>query len=274
MTLEYQAISHSFSQAADHYEANAVLQKEVLERLLERLQDDPALANVQAPRILDLGCGTGWAVPRLAQQFPGAEIHALDFSPAMIERVPAAAGVNACVGDAHDLPYTESSFDLVFSNLMLQWTNEEQVMQEVQRVLKPGGVVLASSLGFSTLHELRHSWAAVDDRPHVNEFTDMRQVADAMLRLGFEQVVANSETITMTYARVTDLMRDLKAIGAHNVDEDRPRGLMSRQALQRLTEAYEKFRHEGVLPATYEVNYFRGVVQNKARKDIPSRLRV
>jgi malonyl-CoA O-methyltransferase len=274
MTLEYQAIADSFSAAADRYEDHAVLQKEVLNRLLERLDDEARLQADPPRRILDLGCGTGWAVPRLRQQFPEAEIHALDFSPAMIARVPAVPGCQARVGDAHDLPYAEDSFDLVFSNLMLQWTNEEQVLQEVRRVLKPGGILLASSLGFSTLHELRHSWQAVDDKPHVNAFTDMRQVADGMLRLGYSQVVANSETIVLTYATVVDLMRDLKAIGAHNVDEDRPRSLMSRTALRKLEAAYEKFREQNVLPATYEVNYFRGVMADKPRKDIPSRLQV
>lgn len=272
MTLEYQAISRSFSQAAGQYEANAVLQKEVLERLLERVQDDPAWRGKTPARILDLGCGTGWAVPRLRQLFPQAEIHALDFSPAMVEQVPVADGVRPVCADAHDVPYAENSFDLVFSNLMLQWTNEEQVLQEVRRVLRPGGVVLASSLGFSTLHELRQAWAAVDNKPHVNAFTDMRQVADVMLRLGFAQVVATSEVITMTYADVMDLMRDLKAIGAHNVDENRPRGLMSRSALQRLRQAYETFRADGVLPATYEVNFFRGVIGAKTRKAVPSRV--
>ncbi len=274
MTLEYQAIADSFSAAADRYEDHAVLQKEVLNRLLERLDDEARLQADPPRRILDLGCGTGWAVPRLRQQFPEAEIHALDFSPAMIARVPTVPGCQARVGDAHDLPYAGDSFDLVFSNLMLQWTNEEQVLQEVRRVLKPGGILLASSLGFSTLHELRHSWQAVDDKPHVNAFTDMRQVADGMLRLGYSQVVANSETIVLTYATVVDLMRDLKAIGAHNVDEDRPRSLMSRTALRKLEAAYEKFREQNVLPATYEVNYFRGVMADKPRKDIPSRLQV
>ncbi len=273
MTLEYQAISDSFSRAAERYEAHAVLQKEVLHRLLERLADEPALAHDAPLRILDLGCGTGWAVAPLRELFPQADIHALDLSPAMIVRVPAGEKIHPVVADAHDLPYAENSFDLVFSNLMLQWTNEPQVMAEAYRVLKPGGVLLASSLGFSTLHELRHAWAAVDNKPHVNEFTDMRQVADAMLALGFAQVVANSETIIMTYAKVVDLMRDLKAIGAHNVDENRRRGLMSRQALRTLESAYEKFRSEGVLPATYEVNYFRGVAAGKTPKAIPSRLR-
>ncbi len=274
MTLEYHAISRSFSAAAKRYEASAVLQKEVLHRLLDRVRDEFAGSEGSKVRcVLDLGCGTGWAVNELASLFPQATIHALDFSPAMIDCVRKHPRLRTVVGDAHDLPYADNSFDLVFSNLMLQWTNESQVMAEAHRALKPGGVLLASSLGFSTLHELRHAWAAVDDKPHVNEFTDMRQVADSMLSLGFSQVVAHSETIVMTYARVVDLMRDLKAIGAHNVDERRPRGLTSRAALRTLERAYEKFRTDGVLPATYEINYFRGVAAKPDTRSIPSRLR-
>jgi malonyl-CoA O-methyltransferase len=59
----------------------------------------------------------------------------------------------------------------------------------------------------------------------------------------------------MTYGTVRDLMRDLKAIGAHNVTAGRPRGLGGRQALAAAEEYYEAWRRNGVLPATYEVVY-------------------
>jgi len=76
-----------------------------------------------------------------------------------------------------------------------------------------------------------------------------------MLQAGLAEPVMDVENLTLTYNKVHDLMRELKGIGAHNVAHDRPRGLTGRQRLQAFEQAYEKFRCDGVLPASYEVVY-------------------
>jgi len=63
------------------------------------------------------------------------------------------------------------------------------------------------------------------------------------------------EPFTLTYGDARAVMRDLKAIGAHNVTHERPRGLTGRAWLAAVYQAYETFRHEGKLPATFEVVY-------------------
>lgn len=63
-------------------------------------------------------------------------------------------------------------------------------------------------------------------------------------------------------------MRDLKSIGAHNATDGRARGLLGRGFLQKLETAYEQFRSNGKLPATFEVVYghaWRGHGQDKAK---------
>jgi len=65
--------------------------------------------------------------------------------------------------------------------------------------------------------------------------------------------VMDVERYTLTYPDVRRLMRDLKAIGAHNVNAGRSRGLTGRRAIERMTAAYENERRDGRLPATYEV---------------------
>ena len=78
------------------------------------------------------------------------------------------------------------------------------------------------------------------------------------MRLGYEDVIADSEFITLTYANVVDVMRDLKNIGAHNVDHNRPKGLMSSSVIKQLNQHYEEFRTaDGLYPATYELVYLR-----------------
>jgi malonyl-CoA O-methyltransferase len=61
------------------------------------------------------------------------------------------------------------------------------------------------------------------------------------------------DRIVAGYSTVVDLMRELKAIGAHNVTQGRARGLTGRRRLEAMTQAYEQLRRDGKLPATWEV---------------------
>ncbi|MNR42674.1 hypothetical protein D3C85_1612130 [compost metagenome] len=75
------------------------------------------------------------------------------------------------------------------------------------------------------------------------------------MHCGFSEPVMDMEKIVMTYDSVREVMHDLKAIGAHNATAGRNRGLMGKHTWQRICDAYETRRHDGQLPATYEVLY-------------------
>ncbi|MGH8258262.1 MAG: methyltransferase domain-containing protein, partial [Steroidobacteraceae bacterium] len=142
------------------------------------------------------------------------------------------------------------------SNLLLQWCDGlDAALAEIRRVLKPGGFLTFSTLGPDTLGELREAWAAADASSHVNGFIDMHDIGDALARAGFAEPVLDVERLTLSYPDVGALTRDLKAIGAHNVTSARRRGLTGRVKWRAMTDAYEAFRRDGRLPATYEVIY-------------------
>ncbi len=249
-----QLAKRSFERAAAGYDRAAVLQREVAERLLQRLD----LMKIEPRRILDLGCGTGGCIPALMRRYRGAEVVALDIAQPMLLRAQQRGRwlrKPRCVcADAERLPLAAGSFDLLFSNLMLQWCVDiEAVFRELRRVLRPGGLLLFTSFGPDTLHELRTSWAQVDGYAHVNAFLDMHDVGDALVKTRFADPVMDSERLTLTYGDARQLMRELKQIGAHNVTSGRPRGLTGKSQLQRLLQAYEHFRRAGVLPASYEI---------------------
>jgi malonyl-CoA O-methyltransferase len=125
--------------------------------------------------------------------------------------------------DAAQLPFAAARFDLVFCNLVLQWCPDpDAVFREVHRVLGERSLFLFSTFGPDTLKELRAAWAGVDEYSHVNRFIDMHDIGDALIRAGFAEPVMDVEHITMTYASVHDLMRDLKAVGAHNATASSP----------------------------------------------------
>lgn len=263
-------IRSAFDRAAPYYEESAVLQREVTERLLERLQ----YIKVRPERVLDLGAGTGTGTRGLRRQYPEAELVALDCSPAMLGELESRAGfrerwrgrtLTVCA-DAHALPFPDHAFELVFSSLTLQWCeNPGRVFQEIFRVLKPGGALLFSTLGPDTLRELRASWTAADPAGrHVNEFIDLHIIGDLLVETGFADPVMDMEHITLTYREVDVLLRDIKRIGANTVLEEgdgvpedrRPRGLTGKGRLAAVRRAYEAYRTpEGLYPATYEIVY-------------------
>lgn len=262
----------SFELAAAGYDQAAVLQKEVGQRLLERLD----LMKMQPSRVLDLGAGTGQCLPGLFERYAKAEVVALDIAFPMLGHARKKGRWlrrPRCVcADAEKLPFTDNSFDLVFSNLMLQWCVDLQsTFQELQRILRPGGLLLFSSFGPDTLRELRESWQSVDAFSHVNAFVDMHDVGDALVSARFTDAVMDVERVTLTYPDVLKLMRELKQIGAHNVTGGRPRGLTGKANMHRVIAFYERFRRDGVLPASYEiVNGHAWAVSNESSVPVES----
>ncbi|HEY4127437.1 MAG TPA: malonyl-ACP O-methyltransferase BioC [Gammaproteobacteria bacterium] len=260
-SLESARVAASFDRAARDYDAAAFLQKEVGERLLERL----GLTTLKPERIVDIGCGTGRPTRLLVKQYPEAQVIGADLAPGMLKM---AAKKQAPFGnwfgkaakfvcaEASQLPFADASCDLLYASLVLQWCEDlDATLLEWRRLLKPHGLLLFSTLGPDTLKELRAAWSEVDQFNHVNRFLDMHDVGDALIRAGFVEPVMDVEHMTLTYEDAPALMRDLKSIGAHNVTAGRRRGLMGPGRLAAFSTAYERFRHEGRLPATYEVVY-------------------
>ncbi|HNR90942.1 MAG TPA: malonyl-ACP O-methyltransferase BioC [Dokdonella sp.] len=249
-------VRRAFGRAAASYEAHAVLQAEVQQRLLERLDEHPLAPQ----RVLDVGAGTGRGTALLRKRYPKAQLVAIDLAMPMLvaarrHRTWLRPFARVCA-DAAALPFAEASIDLLHSNLCLQWCGGlDAVFDGFRRVLRPGGLVLFSTFGPETLHELRAAFAEVDAKPHVSRFLDMHPLGDALLAAGFRDPVLERDRFTLTYASALDLMRELRALGATNADPERERGLTGKGRLQKVIDAYEQFRQGDRLPATWEVVY-------------------
>jgi malonyl-CoA O-methyltransferase len=250
--LDARHIRHAFGRAARDYAQHAVLQREVEERLLERLD----YFEGTPLRVLDLGCGPGRASGVLRKRWKSTHVIALDLALPMLRQVSPGwrRPLTRVCADARALPLPDASIDVLFSNLCIQWIDDlPALFDEFRRVLKPGGYATFSTFGPDTLHELRAAWASADRAPHVSNFADIARVGDAMMAAGFRDPVLDTDYFTLTYADAAGLMRELKNIGATNADSRRSRGLTGKAHYRRALDAYESFRSDGVLPATYEV---------------------
>jgi len=271
----------SFGRAANTYDAAAILQKQVREEMLNRLD----LVKLTPHTILDAGCGTGAASHALQKRFVKSQVISLDFALPMLQKTRVGSdttglmhqikrmlsGVkhNLVCADIESLPLASKSVDLVWSNLAIQWCNDlDAALLEFYRVLQPEGLLMFSTFGPDTLKELRVATGRQDGMTSVSRFIDMHDIGDALVRAGFSAPVLDVERFTLTYDDVKSVMRDLKSIGAHNATDGRARGLLGRGFLQKLESNYEQYRTDGKLPATFEVVYghaWRG--QEKARFD-------
>jgi malonyl-CoA O-methyltransferase len=246
-------LRRSFDRAGATYDAAAVLQRAVRKVLLERLN----LTALRPRIVLDAGAGTAHSSRALKRRYPAARVVALDSSLGMLRTASRQTSwlrpfFRVCA-DAERLPLKETSVDLILSNFMLPWCDPDMVFAEFRRVLAPRGFLSFTSLGPDTLRELRAAWAEVDRFTRVHLFTDMHDIGDALVRAGFVSPVLDVERYTLTYTDVRRLCEDLKAIGVRNATAGRLKGLTGPKKFAAMQAAYEMYRQNGRLPATYEV---------------------
>ena len=88
---------------------------------------------------------------------------------------------------------------------------------------------------------------------HVHDFIDMHDYGDMLMGAGFADPVMDVERMTLTYTDAMQLMREIKVIGAANASLRRSPGLVGPRRIAAVCEAYEQFRRDDRLPASYEV---------------------
>ena len=265
--LDRHLLRRRFERAAATCDSVDLLAREIARRMDERLD----YIRVTPRRVLDLGCGTGADLPRLAERFPDATLIAADFSPAMVAGAgarirPARSGgllrrllsaapaaLPHLVAQSDALPLARASLGMVWSNLMLPALDDPlPTFREIHRTLEVDGLVMFSTLGPDTLRELR---AVLPDRrgERVHRFIDMHDLGDALVQAGFTDPVMDMEIVTLTYPDLDTLLQDLRRSGGANAATSRPRGLSGRQEWAEARAAYERLRRDGRLPATFEV---------------------
>lgn len=111
-------------------------------------------------KVLEVGCGVGAQTEILLERFPHLMVHGIDASPVQIQAAKKrlkkqiqAKRVELTQGDALHLPYTESSFDGAFVCWFLEHVQEPiEILKEIRRALKPGGLIYCSEVLNATLY--------------------------------------------------------------------------------------------------------------------------
>ncbi|ERS09874.1 biotin biosynthesis protein BioC [Marinobacter sp. EN3] len=243
-----QSIARGFGGASATYDGASRLQKIMGDSMLAELADSTVPESV-----LDLGCGTGWFSRKLAEQYPNSVVTGADLSPGMLAEAAnrGPGSIHWLHADAEQLPLADNSVDLVFSNLMIQWSaRPELILRECRRILRPGGRLAISTLLDGTLSELKQAWAEADPgQAHVNRF-----VPEAQWKALVETVLSNAkqvtETISLPYQSPMHLNRELKELGAVFKGEERRRTVTAPGRFRAMCRAYPT-RADNVVEAGY-----------------------
>ena len=244
-------IKLDFSRNAKSYDQYAHLQKEVAHRLISRLK----FFKLKPKNILDLGCGTGFCGLELQKIFPQANIINLDFSFDMCTMAKQKLSQIVCA-DIYRLPFKPNSIDLIVSNFTFQWCADLiSVFKLIKKITVADGLFMFSTIGSTSLKELRQSWAMVDDYSRVNEFYNIYQVGDVLQQTGWQQPILDIDYITNYYPEVKNLFNEFKGLGVTNKAVKRNKGLMGKTKLNQFINNYETFRQEQGLPLSWEIIY-------------------
>lgn len=179
------------------------------------------------------------------------------------------------VPDDETLGLSDAAHDLVIHALCLHWSNDPvgQLIQ-CRRALQSDGLLLVSTFGGQTLHELRASLAAAETRvsgglsPRVAPMGEIRDLGALLQRAGLALPVADSETLTVEYRDAFHLMRDLRSMGEANALDARLRRPTARSLFFEAAHIYQdRFAlPSGRIPATFEIVTLTGWAPHESQQ--------
>ncbi|MEY8843348.1 methyltransferase domain-containing protein [Cribrihabitans sp. XS_ASV171] len=165
------------------------------------------------------------------------------------------------IADDDVLGLGPESCDLVIHVMALHWSNDPvgQLIQ-CRRALRPDGLLIALCPGGQTLHELRSALGQAEAEvtgglsPRIAPMGEIRDLGSLLQRAGLALPVADSVPLTVSYADIWHLMRDLRAMGETNALSDRLRRFTRRTVLERAADLYAAHfpMPDGRLRATFE----------------------
>lgn len=258
-------IATAFHKNADTYDQHIVVQKRIVTQLAAAvaLRHDQGLA-----RILDVGTGTGALLEKLHSRYPLARLTGIDVARNMclLTRQKLASACQVVNGTAECLPFKSGVFDVVVSASVLQWVRDlSAALNEMRRVVRPGGEIRIAFFCDGSLSELQHCFGDVAgnrsidrgrETSRLHRFWAVEEVALIADSMDFENVVITVETETDWYDDVHSLLRSIKSIGAGTVSGGSGKGLGWRGVLQEVSRHYqERYGKNSMIPATYKVLY-------------------
>ncbi|CUA82854.1 methyltransferase domain-containing protein [Pseudidiomarina woesei] len=247
-------IAQSFGKAARCYTQHNRLQQQCAATLLQGL---PSSLGV----VLDAGCGPAVNTQALcarAQAYYGFDLSAGMLAQAQ-EQFPQHKWLQ---GDLEQLPFAPESFDQIYVNLALQWTdNLTIVLKQLIHCLKPHGTLVFSTVLDGSMAPIGPMFQRVTGHRHHNQFLRTSELLtclqQAIAEVGASRACLakfQTEQIAIPYASMRDMLYDLKGIGANYQPAGRAR--LTREQLRRVETGLESYReNDGMLYLQWRIGF-------------------
>lgn len=238
-------LAGAFGAAADAYHSAADVQRDVAARLARRIADLPSAPR---PRVLEIGCGTGFLHQALAPDLADAQWLLTDLSEAMVRRARATVGPGAtyAVMDG-ERPALAGRFDLICASLVFQWFETlGPSLAALSAYLAPDGILAFATLTSESFPEWRGAYRDLGLHPAVRAYPTARAL-ETMAPPGMSMHV-QTEQIVRTYNDAHSFLAHWKRIGTHVPDASRPP--LTPGAMRKLLR-----RFANGISVTYDVAY-------------------
>ena len=272
--FDYKMLTHNRIRALLNSKDVMFLREVSINRLLERLYD--VRQNFRS--ILDIGSFNGRLTEQLLSMSPAKHtddysLYQLDLSKKMGDFAHANAQYR--YNSEMQLPQDIASFDLILSSQFFQWVNDlPGMLFQCRNKLKADGLLLANFFGGRTLQELRAclTQAEIDlsngAYPRCIPMVDVKAAGGLLQRAGFALPVCDSDTISVTYSSIFELMLDLRRMGEANALVSRSKNFTSLKLFQRAEQIYQQqfSNDDGKIIATFELITITGWVPDKSQQ--------
>jgi SAM-dependent methyltransferase len=202
------AIQHQFGRVAANYSTSPI---HAVGPDLGRLVELAGLRGTE--RVLDAGCGTGHTAMALAPQ--AAQVVAVDLTEPMLAQgrrlaqERGIANVQFRLGDVEQLPFDDRTFDLVASRYSAHhWPHLPRALQEIARVLRPGGrLLLGDTVGFDepALDTFLNAVELLRDTSHVRDYTPI-EWQGALSNAGFAAEIVHRWHVQLAFVSWVERM--------------------------------------------------------------------
>lgn len=257
-------LAKRFDRAAIGYDHYAQFQLEVMHRLLAMVP------NQTFDQILDLGTGTGAALPLLVKQYGFSQCLALDLSSSMLaqarQRVQEecselADRVHYLCADAESLPFAPDQLALVFSSLAVQWCLQPDVLfKSLYAASQQQGYFVFTTLLSNSMPEINTAWQVVDEAKHVHQYVSQSVLLDYLEQASWHVESLHQDTVQMWFDSPEQAVASLRKVGASMIGaESNP---VSPSMWKCFLQAYEKQRQPQGIPLSYQVAFV--VAQKRA----------